>query len=191
MALAGSRQNPRSATSAAIADRAAVRIASQAGASAVARGRVLGGGRRVPALTALSTTPSPLYGLYRQRDHLAPLTITIAYAVYAGGIVVSLLLVGHVSDWYGRKPVLIPAILMGLAASIVLTVTKSLPGLLVGRVLTGLALGAAVATATAYLADLGTTAKKSGIAGTVANLGGLALGPLIAGLLALSSRRTR
>jgi len=136
------------------------------------------------ALTAFSTTPSPLYGLYKQRDGLSSITLTIAYAIYAAGIVVSLLLVGHVSDWYGRKTVLIPAVLTALAAAVILTASKSLPGLLIGRVVTGLALGAAVATATAYLTDLGTSVKKAGIVGTVANIGGLALGALIAGVLA-------
>ncbi len=136
------------------------------------------------ALTALSTTPSPLYALYRRRDGLSSLTLTVAYAIFAGGIVVSLLLVGHLSDWYGRKAILIPAVITALAAAVVLTSSTSLTGLLIGRVLTGLALGAAVATATAYLTDLGSTAKKSAIVGTVANIGGLALGPLVAGFLA-------
>jgi MFS family permease len=62
------------------------------------------------AVSAFLTAPSPLYGLYEHREHLASLTITIVYAVYATGIVVSLLLAGHVSDWYGRRPVLLPAL---------------------------------------------------------------------------------
>jgi hypothetical protein len=55
-------------------------------------------------LTAFATAPSPLYGLYAQQDHLAPLTITIVYAVCATGVVASLLLSGHVSDWYAGAP---------------------------------------------------------------------------------------
>jgi MFS family permease len=56
-------------------------------------------------------------------------------------------------------------------------------------VLTGLALGAAVATATAFVTDLdagpgGVATRRAGIVATIANIGGLALGPLIAGLLA-------
>ena len=52
------------------------------------------------AVAAFSTAPSSLYGLYEQQEHLSSLTITIVYAVYALGIMVSLLLAGHVSDWY-------------------------------------------------------------------------------------------
>jgi MFS family permease len=140
-------------------------------------------------LTAFSTAPSPLYGLYQKQDGLSSITITIVYAVYAAGIVVSLLLVGHVSDWYGRRPVLIPALLVAFVGALVFSLSTSLSALFVGRVLTGLALGAAIATATAYLTDLdaGTTpgppTLRSQIVGTTANIGGLAVGPLFAGLL--------
>jgi MFS family permease len=139
-------------------------------------------------ITAFSTAPSSLYGLYEQQEHIAPLTITFVYAVYAVGVVASLLLVGHVSDWYGRRPVLLSGIAIAIAADVVFLVWTSLPGLLLARVLTGVALGAAVATATAYLTDLNTKGTavpaRAGIVATIANIGGLASGPLIAGLLA-------
>jgi predicted MFS family arabinose efflux permease len=141
------------------------------------------------ALTAFSTAPSALYGLYEQQEQLSSLTITIVYAVYSVGVVASLLLAGHVSDWYGRRAVLIPALVLAGLAALVFIAWTSLAGLLVARVLTGVALGAAVATATAYIADLdvrpdGSVTRRSGIVATVANIGGLALGPLIAGVLA-------
>jgi MFS family permease len=140
-------------------------------------------------LTAFSTAPSPLYRSYQRQDHLSSITITVVYAVFAAGIVVSLLLVGHVSDWYGRRTVLIPALATALVAALVFTFSTSLPALLIARVLTGLALGAAVATTTAYLTDLdagpnGIPTRRSQIVSTVANVGGLAVGPLVAGLLA-------
>lgn len=140
-------------------------------------------------VTAFSTAPSGLYGLYERRDHLSPFTITVVYAVYAFGIVATLLLAGHVSDWYGRRAVLAPAVTLTLVAALVFLLWRSLAGLIVGRILTGAALGAAVATATAYLGDLdsapaGAPTPRSGIVATIANIGGLALGPLVAGLLA-------
>lgn len=141
------------------------------------------------AVSAFSTAPSALYGLYAQRDHLSSLTVTIVYAVYAGGIVVTLVLAGHVSDWYGRRVVLLPALGVAVIAAVVFLIWRSLPGLLVARVLTGFALGITVATATAFITDLdapsgdGAT-NRAGIVATVANVGGLGLGALIAGLLA-------
>jgi predicted MFS family arabinose efflux permease len=143
-------------------------------------------------VTALSTAPSALYGLYERHEHLSPITITIVYAVYAAGVTVSLLLAGHVSDWYGRRAVLVPAVAVAVAAAVLFISWQSLTGLLVARVLTGLAIGATVATATAYITDLdsdptspdGAVTRRSGVVGTIANVGGLAIGPLFAGLLA-------
>lgn len=141
------------------------------------------------ALTAFATAPSALYGLYAQHEHLSPITLTVVYAVYAVGVVASLLLAGHVSDAYGRRAVLIPGLLVAVVAAVVFLVWTSLPGLLVARLLTGVALGASVATATAYITDLdagpdGTPSRRSGIVATIANVGGLAVGPLMAGALA-------
>ena len=141
------------------------------------------------AVTAFSTAPSALYGLYERRLDLPLIAITIVYAVYAAGVTASLLLAGHVSDWYGRRAVLIPALVLAAVSAVVFISWQSLAGLLVARVLTGLALGATVATATAYIADLdagpdGAVTRRAEIASTVANVGGLAIGPLASGLLA-------
>ena len=67
-------------------------------------------------------------------------------------------------------------------------VWKSLPGLLVARFLTGLALGATLTAATAYLGDIdvgieGTPSVRSQVVATVGNVGGFATGALIAGFL--------
>ena len=156
------------------------RLSRRAGFWAVAAG--------FGVLTAFSTAPSPLYGLYQYQDGLSSITITVVYAVYAAGIVASLLMVGHVSDWYGRLPVSSrPADWPGRGGD--LSSSTSRPALLACWVLTGLALGAAVATATAYLTDLdagpgGRASRRSQVVGAVANAGGLAAGPLLAGLLA-------
>jgi len=64
------------------------------------------------ALTAFATDPSALYGLFAQREHVAPITLTIVCAVCAIGVVASLLLAGHLSDAYGRRTVLIPGMLV-------------------------------------------------------------------------------
>jgi MFS family permease len=85
--------------------------------------------------------------------------------------------------------VLIPGLVVAATAALLFLVWHSLAGLLVARVLTGVALGASVATATAYIADLdagpdGAPSRRSGIVATIANVGGLSLGPLLAGALA-------
>lgn len=141
------------------------------------------------ALGAFATAPSALYGLYAQQQGISGLTLTFVYAIYAVGIIVSLVLAGHLSDIYGRRALLLPGLAVAAVAAVVFIAWQSLTGLIVARVLTGIALGVSVATATAYIADLdtgpdGTPTRRAGIVATIANVGGLAVGPLIAGVLA-------
>src|SRR5438132_2662374 len=101
-----------------------------------------------------SAVPAPLYVLYQRRDHFSTITITLVYAVYAVGVIGSLFLGGHVSDWVGRKRVFVPALLINVASALVFLLVPSLPGLLIARVITGISVGLTTATATAYLAEL-------------------------------------
>jgi MFS family permease len=145
-------------------------------------------GASLAVLTAFSTAPSALYGIYARQDHLSAITVTLIYSVYAAGLLVSLLLVGHLSDWYGRRALLVPALLTAVVATLVFAASSSLTALVLGRVVTGVALGAAIAAATAYLTDLdagpgAAPTRRAQIVATVANVGGLAIGPLLAGLL--------
>src|SRR5690242_1077685 len=59
---------------------------------------------------AFSTVPTPLYPLYQRQDGFSSFTVTIVFAVYAVGVVTSLLLAGHLSDRAGRRRVLLPAL---------------------------------------------------------------------------------
>jgi MFS family permease len=52
---------------------------------------------------AFSTIPAPLYVLYQARDHFGALLVTVIFAAYAVGVMVSLFLAGHISDWLGRR----------------------------------------------------------------------------------------
>ena len=134
---------------------------------------------------AFTTVPTPLWSLYAQRDRFSSLTVTIVFAVYAVAVAVSLFLAGHVSDWYGRRRVLMPALALEIVAAAVFLAWPALPGLLVARVLSGLGVGAVTATATAWLSELGGTRGRRGqLVSTAANLGGLGLGALISGALA-------
>ncbi|HWF72773.1 MAG TPA: MFS transporter [Solirubrobacteraceae bacterium] len=136
---------------------------------------------------AFTTLPTPLWSLFAQRDHFSSLTVTIAFAVYAVAVAASLFLVGHLSDVYGRRRLLLPALGLEILAAAVFIIWPALPGLILARVLSGLGVGAVTATATAWLADLGgARGRRAQIVATAANLGGLGLGGLISGALAQS-----
>jgi predicted MFS family arabinose efflux permease len=139
---------------------------------------------------AVATLPSPLYGLYRVRDHLSALTITIVYAIWAGGTIATLLAERSIVARLGRRGAMLAAVATMMAAATVLAAWKELPGLLVGRLLTGVSVGLAAGTAIVYLIELRTRADPSAsilrarTIGTSINVGALGLGPLIAGVLA-------
>src|ERR1700757_3926116 len=103
------------------------------------------------AVMAFTTAPTPLWSLFAERDHFSSLTITVVFAVYAVAVALSLFLVGHLSDVYGRRRVLVPALALNVVAGVVFVAWPALPGLLVARVLSGLGIGAATATATVWL----------------------------------------
>src|ERR1700684_4228274 len=103
---------------------------------------------------AFSAVPTPLYVIYQQRDHFSTLMITVVYAVYAIGVIVSLFLGGHVSDWVGRRRVLVPALVVNVLSAAVFIAFPSLPGLILARVVSGVSIGLTTGTATAYLAEL-------------------------------------
>jgi MFS family permease len=141
-------------------------------------------------LAAFTTVPSPLYGLYQAHDGFSEFMVTVIYAAYALGVVGALALAGHLSDWYGRRRLLIPAAILTIASAVVFLTWTSVPGLLLARVLSGISIGVTSSTATAYLAELhaGHRPEASGtraqVTATTVNMGGLGLGALVAGLLA-------
>jgi MFS family permease len=139
---------------------------------------------------AFSTVPTPLYALYQARDSFATVVITLIFAAYAVGVMASLYLAGHVSDWLGRRRVILAAIVTELLAAVLFLVWTEVPGLLVARFISGIGVGALTATATAHLSELRavTTPHEDGRISTIvasfANIGGLGLGSLVAGILA-------
>jgi len=139
---------------------------------------------------AYSTVPTPLYPLYEQEDGFAAPTTTVVFAAYAVGVMLSLYLAGHVSDWRGRRSVLIAAALISALSAVLFLLSPALPVLLVARIVNGVSIGILTATATAHLGELRAISQpdeRSSLAAPVAgaaNLGGLALGPLIGGLFA-------
>jgi MFS family permease len=142
------------------------------------------------AAMAFTTVPTPLWSLYAQRDHFSSLMVTLVFAAYAVAVALSLFLAGHLSDSYGRRRVLAPALALNIIAGVVFLTWPELPGLLLARVLSGLGIGAVTATATVWLTELdaarrpGDSGGRSQAVAIVANLGGLGFGGLISGGLA-------
>ncbi|GAB2461030.1 MFS family permease [Conyzicola lurida] len=139
---------------------------------------------------AFSTIPTPLYALYQERDGFATFLITVIFAAYGLGVMASLYLAGHVSDWLGRRRIILIAIVVEIVAAVVFLLWPEVPGLIVARFVNGVGVGMLTATATAHLSELRAVARPdegpatSGTVSSFVNIGGLAVGALISGFLA-------
>src|ERR1700733_9852946 len=84
---------------------------------------------------AFATLPSPLYGLYRTRDHLSAFTITVVFAIFAAGTIAALRADRIVVARIGRRGAMVSAVVTMMVAAGLLAVWKDLAGLLIGRLL--------------------------------------------------------
>ena len=135
------------------------------------------------AATMLGTTlPTPLYVIYQARWHFSSAMVTVTFAVYAAGVLAALLLAGRSSDQAGRKPVLAAALGLSALSTAVFVLAPDLGALLAARIMSGLSAGLMTGTATAALTELVPSGRRASLVATAANMGGLGLGPLIAGL---------
>jgi MFS family permease len=133
-----------------------------------------------------TTLPTPLYDIYQARFHFSAAIVTVTYAVYAAAVLVTLLVAGRSSDQAGRKPVLAAALGASAVSTVVFILAPDVATLMVGRIISGLSAGLMTGTATAMLAELAPASggRRASLVATVANMGGLGLGPLVAGLFA-------
>lgn len=127
-----------------------------------------------------------LLPVYRVEDGATDAEVTALFGAYAIGLVPALLLVAPISDRIGRRRVLRPVLVLSFLATLVLMVGGSnLTLLLVGRLLAGVASGAAFAPGTAWIKELttgpaGTGARRAAIALSA----GFGTGPLVSGVVA-------
>lgn len=137
------------------------------------------------AIMVGTTLPTPMYALYGENLQFAVLTTTVIYAAYAGGVLFALLVFGRWSDAIGRRPMLLAGVAAALASAAVFLIADSVGALLVGRVLSGLSAGIFTGTATAAVIEAAPPSwrSKAAAVATVANIGGLGIGPLLAGVL--------
>lgn len=133
-----------------------------------------------------STLPTPLYSEYQDAWGFSELTLTLVYAAYVLGNLGALFFLGRLSDQIGRRPVVLAAIVLGCASTLVFLFARGTGWLACARVLSGITLGLTSGTCAAWLTDLLATDRKP-LAASYAvggNMAGLAIGALMAGLLA-------
>jgi MFS family permease len=135
----------------------------------------------VASFLASSSAPTPIYAIYQQRFGLTPITITIVFGTYALAVLVALLTVGKLSDYIGRKPVLIVTVVAQIVAMTVFTNADGLPSMLVARTIQGLCTGGAFGAFGAGMMDI--DKAKGTLANSFAPMMGTGFGAIISALV--------
>jgi MFS family permease len=133
-----------------------------------------------------SVVVSPLYPLYQRKFGFSEIVLTLIYATYVVGNVAALLLFGRVSDQVGRKRISLPTLALSIVSALVFVFAAGSAWLFAGRLLFGLAVGVLSGTGTAWLAEQHGEERRSRatLTAVAANLSGIAIGPLLGGVLA-------
>lgn len=141
-------------------------------------------GLTVLMVLSASSAPSPLYVVYQQRLGFSAATLTVVFASYALALLIALVTVGGVSDFVGRRPVLVAALVLEAVSMVAFLLAGDVSALVLARVLQGLATGAATGVASAALVDLQPDGSQLGaLVNSTASTGGLAVGAIGSGLL--------
>jgi MFS family permease len=128
-----------------------------------------------------SSAPSPLYALYRQAWGFSALTLTMVFAVYALTLLAGLLVFGTLSDFRGRRPVILGSLVLQMGAMLLFWNAQSVPWLVAARALQGLATGIAVTALSAGLIDF--HRERGPFINSIAPMLGMAVGAVGAGAL--------
>jgi len=132
-------------------------------------------------ISATSSAPTPLYPLYRTLFHLSPPMLTLVFGAYAFALLAALLTVGKVSDFTGRRPLMLLALALNALALVVFMLASSAATLITARLVQGFATGIALPTFGASLIDASKT--RGPLLNSFTAFLGMTLGTLAGGFL--------
>lgn len=128
---------------------------------------------------------TPFLVLYKEALDLGPSETMAIFVVYVLGIMVTLLLVGPLSDRFGRRAVVLPMVAASAAGSVVMIFGREwFELLLLGRLLLGIASGGALGVGSAWLQELFGPGEeqRAAVATTLVSFGGFGIGPPVSAL---------
>lgn len=140
----------------------------------------------VAAVFAISNTPTPMYPQWQQGIGFSSGVLTLIFAAYIAGLLLTLVVAGQLADHFGRRKVLMPGLASALVATLLFLVADNVALLLTARFLTGVAVGVIVSAGMAAVVDAGQDTRQTMAArlASVAMVLGAGLGPLFSGLMA-------
>jgi MFS family permease len=131
--------------------------------------------------SASGAAPTPLYRQYQETFGLTPAMLTVIFAAYVLSLLMALLMTGSLSDYVGRRPVILTALAINMVAMVMFATADSAAGLIAARAVQGFATG--VATPALGAAILDTDKSRGPVLNSVTAFAGLTSGSLGAGVL--------
>src|SRR3984957_7424542 len=104
-------------------------------------------------IAASSSAVTPLYHLYQASMHLTPFWITVVFSSYVASLLTALLTVGGLSDYVGRRPVILVALLLNAAAMVLFSEAQGVGQLILARMVQGLSVGVGTTALGAAILD--------------------------------------
>ena len=135
---------------------------------------------------ASASAPSPLFVVFQQQWGFSPALLTVAFAIYAIALLLSLLMGGSLSDYIGRRPVVFVALLLQAVAMVMFLLAQGIGGLIAARIVQGIATGMVTGALSAAILEAAPEAKKrlGAMITSISPLAGLAVGALLTGFAA-------
>ena len=103
--------------------------------------------------SASGAAPTALYHQYQDSFGLTPFAITIIFAAYVLSLLAALLTVGSLSDFIGRRPAILAALVLNIVSMAMFMTASSGAALIAARALQGFATGLATASLGAAILD--------------------------------------
>jgi predicted MFS family arabinose efflux permease len=138
------------------------------------------------AAMAAANLATPLYAVYERRFGFSHAALTLVFATYALVLAPSLLLFGQLSDRLGRRRVMAAGLLTATAGVLLFALATGIAWLFAARAVQGLAVGMLGGAASAALVELDPRPEEhvAALVAALAQAGGSAAGPILAGALA-------
>ena len=130
-----------------------------------------------------AAAPSPLYAVYAATWQFSAGALTEVFAVYALALLAALLFTGPLSDFLGRRPVIVAAVVIQLLSMLLFLFASSIEWLFAARIAQGLATGVATGALAAALVDLQPNPALGSLVNSAGPIVSLGLGGLGSALL--------
>jgi MFS family permease len=130
---------------------------------------------------ASGAAPTTLYQQYQETFGLTPFILTVIFGAYVLSLLGALLTVGSLSDYIGRRPAILAALSLNVAAMLIFIAADSAAALIAARVVQGFATGLATATLCAAIMD--TDRSRGPVLNSITAFLGLTAGSLGGGAL--------